>query len=156
MAANGTDDHLVIRVGREGRYTLMDVEATPAPLDDIFSISPYTPAGYYPPGSGDDDDEEEKEGGQSSPAVWFTWRTPSLDVDYYFGADEKPQLLNVLPRNIPSYARPKFLRSSVLPLLESASALLRSLPTPYGLSLPVCAQLVWDRSGPCEGASTGG
>lgn len=64
MAANGTGDHLVIPVGHGGRYTLLDVQATPAPLNNIFSISPGTSAEEDPPGSGDDDDDnDEEEGG---------------------------------------------------------------------------------------------
>ena len=61
MTADGSDDNLINLEGVEqGRYSFMDVDTTPEPLEYMLSISPASTDEENPPGSSDESESEEE------------------------------------------------------------------------------------------------
>ena len=61
MTADGSDDNLINLEGVEqGRYSFMDVDTTPEPLEYMLSISPAPTDEENPPGSSDESESEEE------------------------------------------------------------------------------------------------
>ena len=67
ITADGRDDKLTnLECVQVERFSFIDADSTPKPLDDILPASPAAADIEHPPGSSDDENDSEENGGENN------------------------------------------------------------------------------------------